>query len=63
MVSGLHAAAVIAGRNLIDEIRGGMVIADPTLLSSWPDNFDSLEATRRLGRKASAVDTQPSVRP
>ncbi|WP_072738869.1 phytoene desaturase family protein [Rhodococcus triatomae] len=49
MLSGVHAAAAVTGRDLVNDIRRGDVIADPELLSRWPSGFDTLDATRGLG--------------
>lgn len=43
MVSGLQAAAAIVGRPLLDEVRGGSVLADPTRIAAWPSDFDPLD--------------------
>lgn len=51
MTSGVHAASEILGRDLIREIRGGAVIADPSRLTQWPADFDPLLACKRLGAK------------
>lgn len=48
MLSGLHAAATITGRDLVSEIRADHVVADVASLSKWSDDFDPLNATRRL---------------
>lgn len=50
MLSGLHAASAITGRNLQAEIRTGAVIADRSRLSVWEADFDPLTVTRKLGR-------------
>jgi ferredoxin--NADP+ reductase len=48
MYSGVMAAGVITGRDLMAEIRSGRVLVDPTILGSWADDFDALAATRGL---------------
>ncbi|MGQ0621934.1 MAG: phytoene desaturase family protein [Panacagrimonas sp.] len=52
MMSGLHAASAITGRDLQSEIRAGTVIADRSRLSTWPEHFDPFAATRMLGRRS-----------
>ena len=48
MYSGVKAAGAITGRDLMDEIRAGNVLVDPTALTPWGDDFDPLAATRSL---------------
>ncbi|BBY56614.1 NAD(P)/FAD-dependent oxidoreductase [Mycobacterium koreense] len=59
MLSGLHAASAITGRDLQSEIRAGAVLTDRTRLSDWPADFDPLAASRGLGRSAT---TPPAPR-
>jgi len=49
MISGVHAAGAILGRNLAAEIKAGGVIADRSRLSSWGAGFDPLNACRGFG--------------
>lgn len=56
MLSGLHAASAITGRNLQAEIRAGVVLADKSKFSTWGKDFDPYKATRMLGRSSKAVD-------
>jgi phytoene dehydrogenase-like protein len=51
MTSGLEAVSAITGRDLASEIHGGAVLADPTRFAQWPDGFDPLLASKRLGAK------------
>lgn len=51
MLSGLHAASAITGRDLQTEIREGKVLADKSRFSQWAENFDPYKATRMLGRE------------
>jgi phytoene dehydrogenase-like protein len=51
MTSGLAAVSAIVGRDLDREIRAGAVLADPSRLSVWPEDFDPLQACRRLGTR------------
>lgn len=51
MLSGLHAASAITGRDLQAEIRAGKVIADRSRLQAWGTDFDPLAATRLQGRR------------
>ncbi|MCV7315259.1 NAD(P)/FAD-dependent oxidoreductase [Mycolicibacillus parakoreensis] len=46
MLSGLHAASAITGRDLQSEIRSGAVLTDRARLSDWPADFDPLAASR-----------------
>lgn len=50
MLSGLHAASAITGRDLQTEIRNGSVIADPARLAIWDADFDPLAACRHLNQ-------------
>jgi ferredoxin--NADP+ reductase len=59
MLSGLHAASAITGRDLQSEIRGGAVLADRTGLTDWPTGFDPLAASRGLGRNPADSETSP----
>ncbi|MEV6658134.1 phytoene desaturase family protein [Nocardia fluminea] len=52
MLSGVHAAAGVTGRDLVTEIRSGAVIADPSALSPWPADFDPLATTRGIDPQA-----------
>lgn len=56
MLSGLHAASAITGRDLQAEIRDGRVIADPARLAPWEEEFDPLAACRRLGPTSATPD-------
>lgn len=60
MLSGIHAAGAILGRDLAAEVRDGAVIADPGRLQPWADGFDPLESCRP-GRDAdeSEEDSAP----
>ncbi|MBO0768150.1 MAG: hypothetical protein J2O48_05645, partial [Solirubrobacterales bacterium] len=61
MLSGLHAASAITGRDLQSEIREGKVLADRSRMSDWPADFDPLAACRRLGnRPAAATEDEDS---
>jgi all-trans-retinol 13,14-reductase len=51
MLSGLHAASAITGRNLQAEIRAGVVLADRSRFSVWGPDFDPYNATRMLSRR------------
>ncbi|WP_234807361.1 phytoene desaturase family protein [Mycolicibacter senuensis] len=51
MLSGLHAASAISGRDLQAEIRAGAVLADRARLTAWPAGFDPLAASQGLGRQ------------
>lgn len=57
MLSGLHAASAITGRNLQAEIRAGVVLADKSRFSTWGKGFDPYQATRMLGRPSTAADS------
>lgn len=48
MLSGVHAAGVIVGRNLVDEIRNGGTLADSSAIPRWDDDFDPFTTTRAL---------------
>lgn len=48
MLSGVHAASRITGRDLIGTIREGGVVSEPSNLAPWPADFDPLAATRSL---------------
>lgn len=48
MLSGVHAAGTIVGRDLVDEIRNGGTIADSSALPKWDDDFDPFTTTRAL---------------
>ncbi|BBG05524.1 MULTISPECIES: phytoene desaturase family protein [Pseudonocardia] len=64
MVSGLQAAAAITGRDLLAEVRAGAVLADRSLMSAWPDDFDPLAAGRGPATRQTAsnsVDPSPSA--
>lgn len=52
MLSGIFAASEIVGRDLHAEVRAGKVIADKSLLSQWPIDFDPLKASIKMGRKS-----------
>lgn len=54
MLSGLHAASAITGRDLQAEMRAGLVLADRSRLTDWGSDFDPLAASRKQGRNASA---------
>ncbi|GAB2559626.1 phytoene desaturase family protein [Nocardia heshunensis] len=54
MLSGVHAASAILGRDLMTEVRGGAVLADPARLETWGPDFDPLAACRGLGRELDA---------
>ncbi len=56
MISGVHAAAAILGRDLPGEIHAGAVIADRTRLTTWDPDFDPLNACRGFGTAAPAPD-------
>ncbi|PTV48633.1 NAD(P)/FAD-dependent oxidoreductase [Acinetobacter oleivorans] len=57
MLSGLHAASAITGRDLQAEIRSGAVLADNSRFSNWNKDFDAYKATRMLGRENSLKNT------
>lgn len=48
MYSGVQAAAAVTGRDLMSDIRSGVVVADAAAIPPWPDDFDPLDATRSL---------------
>ena len=48
MISGVHAAGTIVGRDLLADIRGGRRIADGSALSAWDADFDPFDTTRAL---------------
>ena len=48
MLSGVHAASLITGRDLVGKIRAGGVVSTSTDLPKWPEGFDPLDATRSL---------------
>ncbi|WP_280480065.1 phytoene desaturase family protein [Nocardia cyriacigeorgica] len=48
MMSGVHAASAITGRDLIAEIRSGVVLADRAKLRSWKPGVDPLAVQREL---------------
>jgi phytoene dehydrogenase-like protein len=50
MISGVHAASAIVGRDLAAEIHAGAVIADPARLVAWGPDFDPLDACRGFGK-------------
>jgi len=52
MLSGIFAASEIVGRDLHAEVRAGKVIADKSLLSQWPSDFDPLKASIKMGRQS-----------
>ncbi|MEQ3724782.1 NAD(P)/FAD-dependent oxidoreductase [Alcanivorax sp.] len=45
-LSGVHAASVATGRDLLHEMQSGSVIADKTRMSCWGSDFDPLLASR-----------------
>ncbi|MET0197072.1 MAG: NAD(P)/FAD-dependent oxidoreductase [Rhodococcus fascians] len=49
MLSGVHAAGTIVGRDLVAEIRSGAVVSTATL-PSWGSDFDPFSVTRALHR-------------
>lgn len=51
MLSGMHAAGAVLGRNLDREVRAGGVIADPARLSQHGPDWDPLLASKRLAVK------------
>ncbi|MFD4785326.1 hypothetical protein ACFWNH_30350 [Rhodococcus qingshengii] len=53
MLSGVHAASAVTGRDLVHEIRTGQVVADATRLSHWDKEFDALGATRGFSDQSS----------
>lgn len=57
MVSGVFAAGAVVGRDLHAEVRAGKVIADKSLISSWPVNFDPLKACIKMGRQSKRLNT------
>ncbi|OHV01446.1 phytoene desaturase family protein [Mycobacterium talmoniae] len=61
MLSGLHAASAITGRDLQSEILAGTVLTDRARLTDWPADFDPLTASRGLGRKQTATDQAMTV--
>jgi len=52
MLSGMHAASAVLGRDLQAEVSAGLVIADRSRLNTWPTDFDPYKATRMLGGKS-----------
>ncbi|WP_022976054.1 phytoene desaturase family protein [Nevskia ramosa] len=58
MLSGMHAASAITGRDLQAEVRKGVVLADRSRLSVRKAGFDPLATTRMLGRKATRSEHQ-----
>lgn len=48
MISGVHAAGTIVGRDLLADIRGGRQIADGSALPAWDADFDPFSTTRAL---------------
>lgn len=48
MLSGVHAAGTIVGRDLVAEIRRGDRIADNAVLPPWDSDFDPFSTTRAL---------------
>ena len=48
MLSGVHAAGTIVGRDLVAEIRAGGQVADGSHLPTWEDDFDPFSNTRAL---------------
>lgn len=58
MLSGLHAAGAVLGRDLAEEVRAGAVIADPSLLTPWGPDFDPLQACRGLSRERRPSDEE-----
>lgn len=48
MISGMHAAGAVLGRDLVREVRGGVVIADPSRLPERGPDWDPLMASKRL---------------
>ncbi|AMM29039.1 NAD(P)/FAD-dependent oxidoreductase [Acinetobacter pittii] len=55
MLSGVFAASEVVGRDLHAEVRAGKVIADKSLLSSWPVDFDPLKASIKMGRQSKII--------
>ncbi len=51
MLSGVHAAGAVLDRDLAREVRAGAVIADPSRLSDPTQDWDPLQASRRLSSK------------
>ncbi|MGB3771182.1 MAG: NAD(P)/FAD-dependent oxidoreductase [Rhodococcus sp. (in: high G+C Gram-positive bacteria)] len=48
MLSGVHAAGTIVGRDLVAEIRSGATLVDAASLPAWTDDFDPFRTTRAL---------------
>lgn len=48
MLSGVHAAGTIVGRDLVAEIRRGERISDDSVLPQWDNTFDPFSTTRSL---------------
>lgn len=48
MISGVHAAGTITGRDLLAEIRNGQQVSDNSALPTWDIDFDPFSTTRAL---------------
>lgn len=48
MMSGVHAASLITGMDLVETVRNGGIVSSPGALAPWPEDFDPLAATRSL---------------
>ena len=51
MLSGLHAAGAVLGRDLAREVRGGLVLGDRSKLTGGGPGWDPLLASKRLSAK------------
>lgn len=51
MLSGLHAAGAVLGRDLAREVRAGLVLGDSTKLRGGGPGWDPLLASKRMARK------------
>ena len=56
MLSGVHAAGAVTGRDLVREIRAGKAVADENRLSLWDNDFDALRVTRGFSAHPSRAE-------
>jgi len=58
MLSGMHAAGAVLGRDLAREVRDGLVVGDRSKLTGGGPGWDPLLASKRLSRKPRAAAKQ-----
>lgn len=57
MISGVHAAGAVLGRDLAKEIHNGVVLGDSSLLTAGGPGWDPLLASKRLSKKQAAAQS------